>query len=56
MLTVRNFDGIENQHDVCRGEDCIKKFCEYSREYRMNIINFGKKKMISNKDNSYIPC
>lgn len=24
---IWRFFGIENQHDVCKGEDCMKKFC-----------------------------
>ena len=26
MSTIRTFDGIENKHDVYRGEDVMKKF------------------------------
>ena len=36
---------IENKHDVYRGIDCLKKFCEFLREHAMKIINFKKKKM-----------
>ena len=25
---IKTFDGIENKHDVFRGKDCKKKFCE----------------------------
>ena len=35
---------IENKHDVYRGKDCMKKFCEFLREEVMKIINFKKKK------------
>ena len=28
MLMIWTFDVIENRHDVYRGEDCMKKFCE----------------------------
>ena len=31
-------------HDVCRGKDCMKKFCESLRDYAMKIISFKKKK------------
>ena len=40
------FDNIENKHQVYRDKDCIKKFCELSREHAMKVINFQKKKMI----------
>ena len=40
------FDNIENKHHVYRDKDCIKKFCELSREHAMKVINFQKKKMI----------
>ena len=33
----------ENNHDVYRGKDCMKKFCETLREHAMKIINFRKK-------------
>ena len=36
---------MENNHNVYRGEDCMKKFCK-SLEYAMNMINFKNKKMI----------
>ena len=34
-----------NNHEVYRGKDCMKKFCEFLREHAMKIINFKKKKM-----------
>ena len=43
MSTISSFRSIENKHDVCRGKDCMKKFCEYLREHAMKIINFKKK-------------
>ena len=36
---------MEIRHDVYRGKDCMKKFCESLREHAMKIINFKKKKM-----------
>ena len=45
MSTISPFKSIENKHDVCRGNDCMKKFCESLREHTMKIINFKKKKM-----------
>ena len=43
---IWTYDGIENNHEVCRGEDCMKKFCESLRERKMKFIKFGKKKII----------
>ena len=39
---IWKFDGIENKHDVYRGEGCMKKFCESFREYTMTIINLKR--------------
>ena len=39
------FRRIEHKHDVYRGKDCMKEFCEYLREYAMKIINFKNNKM-----------
>ena len=33
----------ENKHDVYRGKDCMKTFCEFLREYVMKIILKRKK-------------
>ena len=43
MSIISLFRSIENKHDVYRGKDCLKKFCESLREHAMKIINFGKK-------------
>ena len=45
MSTISWFRSIENKHDVYRGKDCLKKFCEFLREDTMEIINFKKKKL-----------
>ena len=45
MSTISSFKSIGNKHDICKGKDCIKKFCESLREHGMKIINFQKKKM-----------
>ena len=39
MFTTSSFRSIENKHDVYRGKDCSKKFCEYLREHAIKIIN-----------------
>ena len=44
MPTISSSRSIENKHDVSRGKDCMKKFCEFLREHAMKIINFKKKK------------
>ena len=46
MSTISSFTSIENKHDVYRGKDCMKTFCEYLREHAMKIINLKKKKMM----------
>ena len=39
---IWTFQGVENKHDVYRGEDCMKKFCESSRDSSTKINNFQK--------------
>ena len=43
MSTILLFIGIGNKHDVYRGKDFMKKFCESIREHAMKIIDFKKK-------------
>ena len=45
MSTISSVKGIENKHDVCRGKDSIKNFCESLREHAMKIITLKRKKM-----------
>ena len=45
MSTISLSKSIEENHDIYRGKDCMKKFCESLRERAMKIINFKKKKM-----------
>ena len=40
---------IENKHDVYRGKDCMKMFCEFLRQHARKIINFNKIKKVINK-------
>ena len=42
MPIISSFKSIENKYDVCRGKDCIEKFCESLRDHEMKIINFKK--------------
>ena len=44
MFTISSIRRIENKHDVYRGKDCMKKFCESLREDAMKINNLKKKK------------
>ena len=32
ISTISLFSSIENKHDVYRGKDCMKKFCDSLRE------------------------
>ena len=34
---IWTFDGIENKHNVYRGEHCIKRFCKSLREHAIKI-------------------
>ena len=45
MHTISSFRSIENKHDVYRGKDCMKKFCEFLREHTMKMIKIKIKKM-----------
>ena len=37
MSTISSIKIIENKHDVCRGKDCMKKFCESLREHAIEM-------------------
>ena len=39
MPTTLPFESTENKHDVYRGKDCMKMYCEYLREYTMGILS-----------------
>ena len=43
---MSSFKNIENKHDIYRGKDCMKKFCEYLREH-ITLINFKKIKLLT---------
>ena len=52
---ISSFRSIENKHDVYRGNDCMKKFCEFSRERSIKTISFkNKKSEVINKGGSGI--
>ena len=44
MSRILPFGSIEHQNDVCRGKDCMKRFCESLKQHSMKIIIFKKKK------------
>ena len=43
MSAISSLRSIENKHNLYRGKDCMKKFCEPLREHAMKIINFKNK-------------
>ena len=43
MSRISSFRIIENKHDIYRGKDCMKKFCEFLREHAMKLILKRKK-------------
>ena len=56
MSAVSSFRSREKKHDIYRGKDCMKKFCEFLREQAMKTNNSIKKKMkllIKEKQESY---
>ena len=48
MSATSSFKSIENNHDLYRGKDCMKKFCKYLREHVMKIT----KELIHEQRNS----
>ena len=45
MSTISSFKSIENKHDVYRGKDCMKKFCEFLAEHTVEIL-ISKRKIL----------
>ena len=43
MSATSSFKSTENNHDLYRGKDCMKKFCESLREQAKKTINFKTK-------------
>ena len=43
MSIISSSKSTENKHDVYRGKDFMKKFCESFREHAVEITNFEKK-------------
>ena len=44
VYTISSFRSIGNKHDIYRGKDWMKKFCESLRGHAVKIINSKKKK------------
>ena len=44
MSPITSFKNIDNKHDIYRGKDCMKKFCESIRDHAIKITNSKKKK------------
>ena len=40
---ISSFESIENKHDIHRGKDSMKNFCESLREHTIKVINFEKR-------------
>ena len=43
MSTIWGFDHTENKHSLCRGKDCIKKYCTSLEGHAKNMTDFEKK-------------
>ena len=41
---ISSFRSIESKHDVCRGKDCMKRFCGFLREHAIKKIFLTKEK------------
>ena len=39
MSPISSFRNIESLHDVHRGKDCMKKYCEWLRGHAIKIIS-----------------
>ena len=46
MSAISSFRCIENKYDVYKGKNCMKKFCEFLKEYAVIITNLERKKWI----------
>ena len=46
MFIIWQFDDIENKHDVCRGKNCMEKFCESFKQHVIKLATLEKKNII----------
>ena len=51
LSLISSFNSKENKHRVCRGRDCIEKFCKDLKELATKRINYEEKDMIPLTDN-----
>ena len=51
MSIISSFRSIKNKHDVQRGKDCMKTFCEFLREHAMKIIRKKRKLLVKEQHN-----
>ena len=49
MSAISSFKNTENTHDLFRGKDFLKKFCESLRVDEIKMIDLKKKKKTINK-------
>ena len=50
LVPCCSFDKSKNEFKYCRGEDCMKIFCEDLKDQAMKIINHEKKEIITLTD------
>ena len=43
ISAISSTKSIENNHDIYRRKDCMKKFCEFFRELAMKVIHLRKR-------------
>ena len=55
LSLISSFDSKENEHNVYRGKDCIKRFCSDLKELATKITNYQEKEMIPlpDKENKF---
>ena len=53
MSTISSIKIIENKHDVGRGKDCMKKFCESLREHAIEMKRKKIKLLTNEQQKSY---
>ena len=50
MSAISSFKNTENTHDLFRGKDFLKKFCESLRVDEIKMIDLKKKKKLFTKE------
>ena len=50
ITTISSFRSIQKYHDVYRGKDCMKTFCQSLRKYAKQILIFFKKMNLLTKE------